>query len=515
MIRTCLIAAWIFLSHAAAQTIPYEANYQFGGHIPSANSWGGPFALDLVPVAGGLGGKVWLRQTPDGILIFGRITGGRLEYARFPAEMGTRAYVGIWLAASRDVEMPELGWGNQFGLTNCKHIDNPPRGSLEGCQSWEARQLKYREQLRRVFVRHWKLAPGVPFETDASEAYRNALAFMSDRDHLDFAKLEPRGGPLMDLWDFEIFIRWSDFPPANLLKISKIYFALDLCEPDHPCSSTSPNRKDGDPSTFRELTLERPKVSSTSPCGHPLEQTDLFGNRYPAWYFPNTEGRAADTFALENDIRGYQYNPDGLSPIPVWKHYFSKPVGTAEVVCGPDLRYVAGTKTYGSDGVFVQGRAFVQAGTKTYVSVHGHMQRFDPIIDENQLGTWDLADGAHLLRSGPTVGTLSPLGSGQCGSCPTADLTIYHLSPATGITVAFQEQLVLDGQHTADGDIQVAPDWRTLTVYRSASTSSADQTVAKEAWSSKRYCLSGVMYEECGDGPSTAPPSPRQIQWTR
>ena len=447
--------------------------------------------MDLVPVAGGPGGKVWLRQTPDGILIFGRITGGRLEYAGFPAEMGPRAYVGIWLAASRDVEMPELGWGNQFGLTNCKDIDNPPRGSLEGCQSWEARQLKYREQLRRVFVRHWKLAPGVSFETDASEAYRNALAFMSDRDRLDFAKLEPRGGPLMDLWDFEIFIRWSDFPPANLLKISKIYFALDLCEPDHPCSSTSPNRKDGDPSTFRELALERPKVSSTSPCGHPLEEEDLDLNRHPAWYFPNAEGRADDTFALENYIGGYQYNPEGVSPIPVWKHYFSKSLGTAEVVCGPDLRYVAGEDIYFFD------------------------DPFDAIIDENHLETRDLADGAHLLRSGPTVGTYSPLGNGFCGACPTADLTIYHLSPATGITVAFQERLVLDGQHTADGDIQVAPDWRTVTVYRSAPTSSADQKDGEEVWSSKRYCLSGVEYEECGDGPSTPPPSPRQIQWTR
>lgn len=269
MIRACLIAGWMILWQAAAQTIPYAANYHFGGHIPSANGWGGPFALDLVPVAGGRGGKVWLRQTPDGILVFGRITGGRLEYAGFPAEMGSRAYVGIWLAASRGVEMPELGWGNQFGLTNCKGIDNPPRGSLEGCRSWEARQLKYREQLRRVFMRHWKLAPGVSFETDATEAYRNALAFMSDRDRLNFAKLEPRGGPLMEVGDFEIFIRWSDFPPVNLLDISKIYFALDLCEPDHPCASTSPNRKDGDPSTFRELTLERPKVSSISPCGHP------------------------------------------------------------------------------------------------------------------------------------------------------------------------------------------------------------------------------------------------------
>jgi hypothetical protein len=231
-------------------------------------------------------------------------------------------------------------------------------------------------------------------------------------------------------------------------------------------------------------------VSRISPCGPPLEE-DLDRDRYPAWYFPNTEGRAADIFALENYISGYQYSPEGVSPIPVWKHYFSKPVGTAEVVCGPDLRYDAGEWMYVFD------------------------EKFAPAIDENQLETRDLADGAHLLRSGPTVGTYAPLGNGFCGACPTADLTIYHLSPATGITVAFQERLVLDGRDADDGDIQIAPDWRTVTVYRSASIPSANRKDEKEAWSSKRYCLSGVEYEECGDGPSTAPPSPRQIQWTQ
>jgi hypothetical protein len=188
-----------------------------------------------------------------------------------------------------------------------------------------------------------------------------------------------------------------------------------------------------------------------------------------------------DTFALENYIGGYQYNPEGLSAIPVWKHNFSKPVGTEVVVCGPDLQYDAGEWMYAFD------------------------EKFAPAIDENHLETRDLADGAHLLKSGPTLGTLSPLGSGQCGSCPTADLTIYHLSPATGITVAFEEQLVLDGQHTEDGDIQIAPDWRTVTVYRSASTSFADQKDEKEVWSSKHYCLSGATYKGCGDGPSTPP----------
>jgi hypothetical protein len=494
MIRKCLITGAMILWHAAAQTIPYETHYRFGGLIPFANRWEGPTALDLVPVAGGRSGKVWLRQTPEGILIFARITGGRPAYARFPAEMSAHDHVELWLAASRNVEMPELGWGNQFGLTNCKKDDSgTSRPNSESCQSWETRQLKYREQLRRLFMRRWELTPEVSFETYASEAYSDLLAFITNRDRASLAKLEPHGGPLMAAADspdfsyFEVFVRWSDFPPANLLNVSNIYVALDFCGPGHACVTTSPARKDGDPSTFNQLALERPKPSSISPCGYPLEETDLWDNRYPAWYFLSAEGRATDIFALENYVAGYQYGPEGLSPIPIWKHHFSKSVGKTEVVCGPDLRYVAGNQTYASDGTVAEGG--------------------------QNLAIRNLPNGTHLLKVGPTLGALSPLGSGQCGSCETADFAIYHLNPSTGITVAFSEQLVMEPPDSADADIRVATDWQTVTVYRAEEVISEDQKSSKEVWSSKRYCLSGATYRECGEGPSTAPPRPRQIQW--
>src|ERR1700689_2555876 len=99
---------------AAAQIIPFERGYQPGGLIPFANSWEGPVALELKAVDGGRSGKVWFRETADGVLLFGRILGGPTEWARFPAEMSARNHVDVWLRAAADVRMPETAWGNQF-----------------------------------------------------------------------------------------------------------------------------------------------------------------------------------------------------------------------------------------------------------------------------------------------------------------------------------------------------------------------------------------------------------------
>jgi hypothetical protein len=65
--RTCFLAGMILVCSAAAQTIPYAANYEWGHLIPYANHWEGPWALELVPVNGGRSGKVWLRETGEGI----------------------------------------------------------------------------------------------------------------------------------------------------------------------------------------------------------------------------------------------------------------------------------------------------------------------------------------------------------------------------------------------------------------------------------------------------------------
>lgn len=178
-----------------AQTIPYEDRSRFGGSIPLANRWDGPLALELVPVTGGRIGKVWLRETDDGILILSRITGSRPRYARFPLEVNSRDHVDLWLVTASEVGMPDIGWGHQFGLTNCREYKGPSLIGAEDCQSWAARQVEFRNLLRRLFVRHWELTPDVSYETYASSAYRDLLGYADHRQRRKLTKLKPQGPP--------------------------------------------------------------------------------------------------------------------------------------------------------------------------------------------------------------------------------------------------------------------------------------------------------------------------------
>jgi hypothetical protein len=110
--------------------------------------------------------------------------------------------------------------------------------------------------------------------------------------------------------------------------------------------------------------------------------------------------------------------------------------------------------------------------------------------------------------NGPTVG---PYGvNGRCGACPNVAFTIYHLSPTHGVTVALKTSFRLDVSGPTDGDIRTSPDWRTVTIYNLM-----NPATNPSGWSSKRYCLTGIAYEDCGPGPSTAPPNPRVVQWPK
>jgi hypothetical protein len=471
--RMNLLAAALLVCHGIAQTIPYETGYKFGRLIPLANRWEGPLALDLLRMAGTRTGKVWLRQTPDGILIFSRISGSSPHYARSPNEINASDRVGVWLSTVRDVDMPEIGWGHQGGLTNCKEIqESDPAGA---CQLWQARQVKYRELLRRLFIRHWELTPTVSLETYASNAYRDALAYAANDELMN---LEPRGTPSMQVSHgtgfsyFEVFIPWSDFPPVNALELSRIYIAVDFCGPGDACSSTAPERVDGDPTTFNRLDLALLRISRITPCSYPLQAADFFENAYPAWYFMDATGRPTEIFSLQNRPFAYQSRPESLSPVPEWTHYFSKTINTSEVVCGPFLRYAAGKRTYG----------------------------YGQIIDGSHLAVRSVP-GGHLIKSGPTSGQYRPFGNGECGSCGTVTVDIYHVSPETGIAVAFAGYRTVEAGKEWDGDIRVSPDWTTATIYTSETSDDG-----KEVWSSERYCLAGVKYKECGEGPAGAPP---------
>lgn len=485
LIGAVLFIAGLMSVHGSyAQTIPYtkfkfERN-SFADLREPAN------ALDLVPVHGGSTGKVWFLETDEGILVLGKVNVNRPRWARFPMEFRTAQYVDVWLAASKDVEMPEIAWGNQFGYTNCKYY-NPktvPPGA-EDCAVWSARQVSYRDQLRRLFVREWRLAPNVSTEVFASTAYGEVLAYANDGDRLMLSKLHPSGNAYLlesdssGFFYFQAFMRWSDFPPAPTLELARIYLAVEVHDGDAEYSSTAPARKGGEPATFNQFDLARPFVSHVSACEYPLTGFDSYDHEQSAWYIPSADGHPQDTFILANDVTGYQYSPAGLSPIPFWSHHFSKNLGNGNIVCGPNLKYVSGEKDYGSKY----------------------------FIDEHHFSTHKLPGGSYLLRSGPVWESYSRFGSGQGGSDPTARVSIFHLIPADGIEEVLSEELRLDYSETVDGDIQFSPDWKIVTVYRATT----EDPNSKAVWTSNRYCWLANTYKDCESGSPGPPPKPRQL----
>jgi hypothetical protein len=485
------------------QSIRYvDANFPANTELRGAPP---PNALDLLDSRGNTAGKVGIQQWKDSIVIWGRFktNDAAPQWARSPLELSSRTHVDLWFSAVDSVPMPDIEWGNQFGYESCGESPAGLSASVDKCAAWQSRQVLYRDQLRRLFIRKWQLAPDVSTEGFATEAYRQTIQFADKMDpnapvtfsaEYELSKLkplEPQGSPALTSWNgdaftgFQIVVPRSTFPPASSLDLTQIRVVVEVAEGARVVASTSPKRKDNAPSTFTSVSLGRAITSKIGSCGAPLEIALPYEvpKERPAWYFPTANGIVSDFFILANQRVGYRRAPDGLSPLPAWSHHFERELGNGDVVCGPALRL----KTPGK--VWTQGS-----------------------IDDRHLSTLKLPDGSFLLKSGPTMTSYSPFGSGRCGACPVASVQIYHLSRSTGITTAFTSGIRIDGPvdgSEEDGDIQVSPDWNTVTVFeRKRRTEKLEWT-----WSSRKYCLSGRRYVECGAGPQGPPPEPRQVDF--
>jgi hypothetical protein len=453
---------------------------------------------------------VGIQQWKDSLVIWGRFETSEAPspWARSPLELQSHTHIDLWFSAADSVPMPEIQWGNQFGYVGCAEYapSQEVASAREArCDAWRSQQIPYREQLRRLFARKWQLAPDVSTEDLATPAYREAskfadklnpdsgTGFVNDFELRKLKPLEPAGSPAFTSWNgegftgFQIVVARSVFPPVASLNLSQVRIVVEVVEGVRIVASTSPKRKNADPSSFKALTLGHPITSKITSCEAPLEiwrPAEQLADR-PAWFFPTSNGFISDIFVLANQRIGYRRDPDGLSPLPVWSHHFEKVLDNGDIICGPALRL----KTPGK--VWAEGA-----------------------IDEKRLSVFKLNDGAFLLKSGPTFTSYSPFGNGMCGACPVVSVRIYHLSRATGITTAFTSSMRLEGLADGseeDSDIQLSPDWNTVTVFRRQRQTDTDKL--QYSWSSTKFCRSGRTYMNCGDGPAGPPPDPRQVNW--
>jgi len=473
-----------------------QPGFRFAGGVPPV--------VNLMPHADGArAGHLWIGNTGRSLRIAGEVDGNAPEWPKNQASILLKDHVEVWLAGATDVELPPIGWGDQFGLheldsaNGCSEIASTPNPSSkdtadhEKCRAWFVAQQKYRPLFKRLFVRQWLLASSVSMESYATPAYGvistkyagNGLAVLEPHGDVSF-RAETRAGK--PGYIFEIDIPYSSFPPLNTLQLSELRLLVDVfsAAPQGrrygPFSSTSATRAFGKPETFNLLHFDPPRVFELSPCGDKLQGADIYRNMQPAWFIPKETSDnpyQADAFLVINQAHGYQYEPeDTISPTVRPVHFFWQGIGAGEWVCGPLFTYRHGNT----------------------------IREFGSEVSQEGFDARRMTDGNILIKEGPEV-WLSEFGSGQCGACPRIQLKILALDSNLNLITLLDLGDTIGGGELlpSSGDVTVSPDYSQVVEYLQTGPDDNHLT-----WSSVTCCLKSGSYTECGRKEGVKPPNP-------
>jgi hypothetical protein len=474
-----------------------QAGFRFADGVPQV--------VNLIPHGNGARtGHLWIGSSGGSLRIIGEVDGDAPDWPKDANSILSKDHVEVWLTGASDLDLPPIGWGNQFGEDqldsdkSCSEIrssQGPPKDAAaqEKCSDWFTDQRNYRPYFKRLFVRQWLLANGASVESYATTAYGvvtkeygiDQLAALKPHGELKFRSV-PRAGK--QGYIFEIDIPYSSFPPLNTLQLSEMRIMVDVFSAAAPgkkegaFSTTSAARAFGKPETFNLLRFDQAQIFDVSPCGNKLEGTDAYGNLHPAWFIPKAskdDPYQADAFVIVNEARGYQYEPgDTISPTIRPVHFFWSPIGGENWVCGPQLTYRSGNiiRDYGEE-----------------VSPEG----FDAKV---------IADGKVLIKEGPEA-WYSEFGSGQCGACPRMRLKILTLDSNLNLILLLDLEKRIGGDpEPTSGDMTVSADWSEIVEY-------VQMGFEEDAtWSSTAYCLKSGRYTECGRKKDVKPPDPPVIR---
>lgn len=473
-----------------------------------------PPDVKLMPHGNGArNGRLWLRADYSGLYVIGQVDGGQPEFPHSKSEMLSKDHIEVWLAGTPDLDLPEVGWGNQFqdeilpkGEESCadwasQQALNKGADAEKKCRTWAALQVRYRPYFKRLFLRQWLLAPDLAMESFATPAFDEIEKRFSNLGDKLPDLMKPRGKPQMFVlpsqagYGFVTVIPYEAFPPLTSLGLDQLYLLVDIFSSASSgkkmgeYSTSSERRVYGKAETFNSLWLATGPFLRLTPCDTPLTESDKRGVYHAAWFLlpAKRDAYVSDTFIVVNDPLGYRYEPAGLSPSVRTEHNFWKELTNDEWVCGPQLTYNKGAKSEST-----------------------------PItVGEEGFDAKRLASGELLVKAGPRV-WYSEFGSGQCGACPRTDLRIFEL----GTDMKFYQ--VLDLGETIGGapglsseDFTVSPDWSEITDYRGEED--IKNLSAPWSWSSTTWCLKtndkkdqphSHVYEVCGQKDNVQPPNP-------
>ena len=471
-----------------------QPGFQFAGGVPQT--------VNLIPHAeGARSGHLWIGNTGQSLRIVGEVDGNAPLWPQSANSILAKDHVEVWVAGPADVELPPIGWGDQFeqhelaDANGCSGVPSTPAPQVdvaaqERCRGWFTEQEKYRSLFKRLFVRQWLLAGGISEESYATPAYGvvsakyagDRLVVLKPQGEVRFRADSRAGKPG---YIFEIDIPYSSFPPLNTLQLSELRLLVDVFSraPQGgrygPFSSTSATRAYGKLGTFNLLRFDPAHMFELSPCGDKLQGADIYRNMQPAWFIPRVNSDhpyQADAFLIVNETHGYQYAPgNAVSPTVRPVHFFWRGIGATEWVCGPQLTYRLGNT----------------------------IREFGSTVSEEGFDARRTTDGKLLIKEGPEV-WWSEFRSGQCGACPRMQLKILALDANLNlITLLDIGETIGGGYLPSSGDIAVSPDWSQVVEY---------QQDEKQAWSSVTYCLKSGLYTQCNRKVDVKPPEPPVIR---
>ncbi len=495
---------------SAGDTIPRVADFILDGEL---GEWRMRSTDQVLPATSTMPqALVWIGQVDGGLAV-------AVEIRATGAPGGEDARLSVWLADADPPTLPPVGWGHQFGFETLEseaECETMEWGEdLQAfCAEWFRDQVEHRADLAPLFERRWVVSVRTP-ESPTETLARPAYVALAPEVRSKLEPLEPlsdpaaRGGSIAGTpgaLGLEVLVPWEAFPPVKALDLTAVRVSVGLIAGDtgtgHPL-----------PEGLLPRPLAEPLAHRLTPCGYGIRQIAIFsepriGARLPSdqaglYMVPDRSGELRRLIVIDNEARGYQYEPEAtsVSPAAFVADYHALELAGDEVLCGPFLAHKGGERV--SDTV---------EGTRS-----GEESPWPFLVDARHVETRQLADGDWLVKEGPRA-WWTYYGSGQCGACPRIGVRIYHVDTGTGVVTETLGFTQLAGGGVSDVEIEVSEDWLEVTAFELVADWEKDPP--ETHWRATRYCFRDAAagqrprYDVCGEEePVPEPPKRLRLQY--